>query len=303
LCQVSGCSMVSAYLEPDVAAGVFGDPRAILAWGPGPDGRAVAVDGGYRVSGTWSFASGSRHATWLGAHCAIHEAGGAVRDPAGRIMLFPAARATMLDVWNVIGLRGTGSDSYTVTDLFVPRAFTVARDAEAERRHPGAVYCFTTNSIYASGFAGLALGVARRMLEAFVALARDKTPRGHRQALRDSATVQSQTARAEVRLAAARTFLLATLEDVWRAVGRARAMSLAQRVRIRLAATHAVHEATAVADFTYHAAGATAIFLGSAFERRFRDIHTVSQQIQGRTSHYETVGRFMFGLEPDTLFM
>jgi len=309
LCQVSGCSMIAAYLDPRVARQIFGsDPQGILAWGPGPGARAVAVDGGYRVSGTWTFASGGRHATWLGGPCPVYEPDGTPRrradgSPEGRTMLFPAERATMIDVWNVIGLRATGSDSFSVSDLFVPREHSVARDDPAERRYSGLLYCFPTGSMYAAGFAGVALGIARSTLDAFIALARDKTPRGFKHTLRESAVVQSQVALAEARLGSARTYLLAELGEIWRAVGRAGTLALDQRVRIRLAATHAIQEAKDVVDGSYHAAGATAIFQGSGFERRFRDMHAVTQQLQGRVAHYETVGRFLLGLETDTSFL
>jgi alkylation response protein AidB-like acyl-CoA dehydrogenase len=305
LCQAAGCTMISGYVAHDVAREIFGDRRAILAWGPSPDARAVPIDGGYRVSGTWTFASGCHQATWLGGQCAIHEPDGTPRrrrdgSPETRWMLFPAARATLLDTWSVIGLRATGSDSFTVSELVVPREHSAARDDPAERRHGGPLYCFPTTSLYASGFAGVALGIARSALDAFVALAQAKTPRGLREPLRESAVVQSELARTEARLGGARALLLGSLEEVWRGVVRTGTLEFAQRVRIRLAATHAITEATAAVDFAYHAAGATAIFDENAFERRFRDAHTVAQQLQGRQTHFETVGRVLLGLEPDT---
>ena len=167
LCQAGGCAMTAAYLAPEVAREVFGDRRAVLAWGPGPDARAIAVDGGYRVTGTWSFASGCRHATWLGGHCPILTADGAPRRRADgrreeRTMLFPAASAEIVDVWHVSGLRGTGSDAFTVADLYVPHEYSVSRDDPAERRQPGPLYCFPAGSLYASGFAGVALGLGPR---------------------------------------------------------------------------------------------------------------------------------------------
>src|SRR3989442_1939642 len=79
LCQTAGCSMTAAYVPPDVARDIFGDRRAVMAWGPGTGSRAVVADGGYRVTGTWSFASGGRHATWFGGYCPIYEADGAPR--------------------------------------------------------------------------------------------------------------------------------------------------------------------------------------------------------------------------------
>ena len=306
--QAAGCSMVAAYLAPDAAREIFGGRRAVLAWGPGPEARAVVVDGGYRVSGTWSFASGCRHATWLGGNCAVHEPDGTPLRRAdgsvqGRWMLFPAAQAKMVDTWHVVGLRATGSDSFTVSNLFVPRDHSVARDDPAERRHAGLLYCFPTNSLYASGFAGVAMGIARSSLDAFVILARQKTPRGFRQPLRESAIVQRDLARAEAKLGAARALLLGSLEGVWEHVARTGVLGLDQRIQIRMAATHAIGEATAAVDFAYQAAGATSIFERNAFERRFRDMHTVAQQLQGRESHFETVGRFLLGLEPDTTFV
>lgn len=309
LCQASGCSMSAAYLPPHVAGEVFGrDPRAVLAWGPGPDARALAVEGGYRVTGTWSFASGCRHATWLGGHCPISEADGTPRRHGDgkrveRTMLFPVSSAQIVDVWHVSGLRGTGSDAFTVADLLVPHEYSISRDDPAERRQPGPLYCFPTGSLYASGFAGVALGIARRMLDGLVGLAKEKTPRGYKRPLRDNAVIQSQVGYAEGQLQAARRFLLGSLEDIWRSVGSSGTLTLDQRVQIRLASTYAIHQAKAVADMAHHAGGATSIFIESAFDRGFRDIHAVTQQLQGRQAHFETVGQFLLGHEPDTTFL
>ena len=218
-------------------------------------------------------------------------------------MLFPAASARMTDIWHVIGLRGTASDSYSVTDLFVPGDYALARDDQSERRQPGALYCFPIGNLFASGFAGVALAVARASLDDFVGLARDKTPRGMSRALRESAVVQSQVGQCEARLRSARGFLLASLEAIWRDVGRLGVLSLDQRVTIRMAATNATQQATDVVDVVYHAAGGTAVFQSNPFERRFRDIHTVTQQLQGRLAHFETVGQYLRGLEPDTTWL
>jgi alkylation response protein AidB-like acyl-CoA dehydrogenase len=206
----------------------------------------------------------------------------------------------MHDVWHVIGLRGTGSDSFTVDDLFVPHAHTIARDDPAERRYQAPLYCFPQGSLYASGFGGAALGLARSLLEDLLALARDKTPRGYGKTLRESAVTQSQVAQAESRLASARLYLLSSLEEIWREVGRTGVLELDQRVTIRLAASHAIRAAREVADVAYHAAGGTAVYAANAFERRFRDVHTVAQQLQGRDDHFETVGKHLLGLADTT---
>jgi alkylation response protein AidB-like acyl-CoA dehydrogenase len=305
LCQNTVCSLVAGWLPPASAREIFGEPRAVLAWGPGP-ARAVAATGGYRVTGSWSFASGGRHATWLGAHCPVYEADGKARiDSAGnpivRTLLFPAAAAPMTDIWQVVGLRGTASDAYAVTDLFVPDAFTLIRDDPAERRETGVLYAMTTNTLFACGFACVALGLARSLLDALVALAMEKTPRGYKARLRDSAVIQTEIAAAEARLRGARLYLLGTLDEVWDGVQRTNALSLDHRIAIRLAATHTIQEAVQVADTAYHAAGATAIFDRNPFERRFRDIHALAQQVQARRSHFETVGRHLLGVGIDDL--
>ena len=303
--QTSGCSMTAAYLAPEAAREIFGPPRGILAWGPGP-GEARIVDGGYRVTATFSFASGSHDATWLGAHLPLVDGDGALRrhkdgSPIVHTLLFPKSAATMTDIWHVVGLKGTGSDQYSVTDLFVPAAFCVARDAEAAKRENGLLYRFSSLQLYSAGFAGLAMGIARGALDALVALARDKIPRGAKRTLRDNNVVQSQVAQAEARLGAARAFLLSALDDITAEVASSGELTLDQRMTIRLASTFAIHQARDVVDTAYHAAGATAIFEADPFARRLRDIHTVSQQLQGRQEHFETVGQYLLGLDPETL--
>jgi alkylation response protein AidB-like acyl-CoA dehydrogenase len=223
--------------------------------------------------------------------------------PVMRTLLFPKASAEFSDIWHVIGLRGTGSDSYTVTDLFVPEDHTVLREAEPKPRQPGLLYAFSSSNMYSTGFAGVALGIARSTLDAFTELARDKIPRGAKRTLRDDNVVQSQVAQSEARLRAARAFLLGSLEEIWRDVARSGRLSLDHNTTIRLASTWAIHQAKDVVDAAYHAAGATAIFESNPFERRFRDVHTVIQQFQGRQAHFATVGQILLGLQAEgTMF-
>jgi alkylation response protein AidB-like acyl-CoA dehydrogenase len=306
--QANGCTMTAVLLDPEVAREIFGSRRGIVAWGPPGPAEAREISGGYRLTGTWSFASGSHHATWLGAHVAILGEDGMPRlrpdgGPVIRTLLFPKAAATFSDIWHVIGLRGTGSDSYTVTDLFVPENHTVLREAEPKPRQPGQLYAFSSSNMYSCGFAGVALGIARSTLDAFVELARDKIPRGARSTLRDDNVVQSQVAQSEARLRGARAFLLEALEQIWSDVAQSGQLTADHNTTIRLASTWAIHQASDVVDTAYHAAGATAIFDSNPFERRFRDIHTVIQQYQGRQAHFATVGQMLLGLPPQgTMF-
>jgi alkylation response protein AidB-like acyl-CoA dehydrogenase len=308
--QGAGLGTCVAYASPEVAAAVFTDPGISLANGPGvanQPGRARATPGGYRVTGRWMFASGCLHATWMLAICELYDADGNRRraasgQPELRSMLVPRAAVEIVDIWHVSGLRGTGSNQFEIADLFVPEEHALWLNARA-RREPGPLYLFPASAVFGPCFSSLGLGVARAAIDAFVDQASGKTPRGLSRSLRDSPVVQSTLARAEARLGAARAYLRKTLREVWDAVSTRGELRLDQRVALRLAATHGIHEAAAVVDVAYELAGSHAIFADQAFERRFRDVHAVTQQLQGRAAHFETVGRFLLGLEPDTAFL
>ena len=300
--------LFAPYLELEAARTVFGPPRSTCAWGPPNDCRGIAVPGGYRVTGRWDFASGCRHASWMGAHGTVVEPDGSLRltdfgRPTLRTWLFPVEQANLLDNWNPIGLRGTASESYTVEDLFVPEEFTGTREDPTLRREPGPLYAFPQQTLYSVGIASVALGIARGMVDAFVELALRKTPRGTGR-LADNAVIQAEVVRAEARLGAARCYLIDTVTEIYRRAGQmapthAAPIDIPDRARARLAGSNAITSAVTVANRTYKAAGVDAIFPGSPFERRFRDIHTLSQQIQSRDAHYETVGQVLLGNPPE----
>lgn len=307
--QATGCAHAAAWLSPEAAREVFGPADAVLAWGAGAVGRAIAVPGGYKVTGSWPFASGSRKATWLGGHCRVVEADGRPRlrpdgRPSERTAFFPRAAARIDDVWQVMGLRGTGSDTYAVDGLVVADAFTIDRESAEERREPGPLYRFSGSLVYAACFGGVMLGIARSMLDDLKALALTKTPRGAVSSLKESAIFHTDLARLEARLGAARAYHLATYAGAWAAVAGGAPVTLDLRIGTRLAATHAINEAFEVATAAYRAAGQSAIFEAAPFERRMRDALSASQQVQARPSHYTTAGRHLLGLAPDTmLFM
>jgi alkylation response protein AidB-like acyl-CoA dehydrogenase len=299
----NSAALIAAYLEPAISYAIFADPRSTVAWGPPNATRARAVDAGYRLTGTWDFASGCRQARWIGAHCLVLEADGALRlnrfgRPTVRTLLFPASEATLLDTWRTIGLCGTASDSYSVDDVFVSEAFSTTREDPTLRRERGPLYAFTMQGLYATGVAAVALGIAGAMLSEFIALASCKAPRGLAR-LADNTVVQADVARAEARLRSARAYLVETLATIYAHADDAAPIDLTDRARVRLACTNAIHGAVEVASFAYKAAGVDAIFPGSPFERRFRDIHTLSQQIQARSSHFEQVGQILLGVPPE----
>ena len=307
--QTSVCSMWAALLREDVAKRIFSEPHALIASGYGGNTRAAPCEGGYRVTGSWAFGSGAHHATWLGAGCTLHDAEGNPRrdasgKPLSRFMLLPADKAKMTDVWNVLGLKGTGSDAYAVTDLFVPEEESFASLAAPPQPHAkGALYLFPHDSMWAGGFAAVALGIARETLDAMIAMAQEKTPRGFKRPLSESAAIQALVAQSDGRIRSSRQFLFNSFVEIWAEVEAARRIDLHQRMTIRLAASHAIQQARQVVDECYHAAGTTAVFASSPFERRFRDMHMVTQHVHGRQSHFESVGQLMLGLTPDTAFL
>jgi alkylation response protein AidB-like acyl-CoA dehydrogenase len=305
--QANGGTISGAYLQPEVARDIFRDPRAAIASGPN-FGTAVAVEGGYRVTGTWPFASGSKHAIWLAGHCLVQEADGRPRlypdgKPFERTMFFPKGKATFKDIWQVMGLKGTGSDQFTVTDLFVPADYSFTREWAPDRRETGPLYRFSNYHMFGVAFAGVALGIARATLDAFIALAREKAPRNSPQILRDNALIQFQVGHAEAQLHSVRTFMVRTLRDLWDVVATGDTMNVDQRARLRMAITFASQQSRDVVDVAYHAAGASAIFESNPFERRFRDVHTVSQQVQGHSSNFELLGQHLLGLNPVSKYL
>jgi indole-3-acetate monooxygenase len=299
--QCNVCSMTAAYLDPEPAREIFEAPDSILAWGAIAHAVQV-VPGGYRITARWDFASGSRQANWLGAHVQVIEADGTKRlrpngVPEIRTIVFPMADATMYDVWDVIGLSGTGTDSYSVDNLFIPEKFSALRDDVTALREKGMLYRIPTYSMFGLGFAAVSLGVARAMLDAATDLARGKASVGQK-AMRENNAVQGLLGRTEGNWRAGRAYIYGTAAEIWSDVKRTGILTEEHRLALRLASTWTIHQAASVVDTAYHMAGATAVFKSNKFERRFRDMHAIKQQIQARDTHYEDAGRALLSGSP-----
>jgi indole-3-acetate monooxygenase len=296
--------LVSGYLAPEAAEEIYGRDPAVVTGGVfAPKGKAIAVPGGYRVTGRWAFASGCEHCAWLMGGCVVFD-DGAPRllrrgVPDSRMMLFPAGDVEILDTWSVSGLRGTGSHDVTVGDVFVPEGRTVSLATERPRER-GPLFQFPVFGLLALGIAAVALGVARRAIDELVDLAGGKTPTGSQRRLAERAVVQSQVARAEAGLAAARVFLLAVAEEAWRAAARDGTLTTGDRMRLRLAATHATESAARAVDLVYEAGGGTSIYASSPLQRCFRDVHVVTQHAMVGSATWELTGRLLLGLATDT---
>ena len=301
--QSNVSSSTSAAAMPHATAlEVFGPPNVGLAWGARHSrSTAIRVPGGYRLTGTWSFASGGRHTTWLGAHSAVQNPDGTPLAHEGRqgdrSFVFLRSEAKIIDDWQVLGLRGTGSDSYSVEDLFVPDERAPARDQLAERRENGPLYTIGSTLLYATGFCSVTLGIGRRLFEAYVDLARGgKHSRASVNAMANNNAIQREIGGLEAKLSAARAFLHEAALAAYDAAAAGK-LDLDGRIRLRLATTHGMNEATDVSIASYRAAGTTAIMNAAPFERRFRDAMSASQHLQAMQPHVEMVGRHILGVD------
>src|SRR3954454_14725034 len=247
--QINGCGTTASALGPAVAHEIWDEPRAALGWGPPVKARAEEVDGGHRVTGQWMMASGSRHASWIGLMAPVFNRSGApvalAHGAPTRMFVVPRTAVTLTGDWNVIGLRATNSAGFTASNLFVPDGYAMLHHHDLGAVIASPIYRFPLMSLFAIGFSGVALGIARAMLDAAVALAVEKKPRLAGLALRDNHLVQFQIGEAEARLRSARNYVETSTEQVWNVARASGAFSLAHRVDIRLAATFAIHEAKA----------------------------------------------------------
>ena len=299
--QSNVSSATSAAAMPhETALEVFGHANVGLAWGARHgNSKAIRVEGGYRLTGKWSFASGGRHTGgWLGAHSAVQNPDGTPHmrygKPDDRSFVFRRDDATIIDDWHVLGLRGTGSDSYAVEDLFVPDERAPARDMPEERREKGPITVIGSTLLYATGFCSVTLGLGRRMLETYTELARGKHSRASSNAMAANNAVQREIGQMEARLSAARAFLHEALNQVYDAAAAGK-LDVERRLRLRLATTWGMNEATDVSIGCYRSAGTTAIMNSAPFERRFRDAMSASQHLQAMLPHIEMIGRHIIG--------
>ena len=299
-CTMIGATsgLMSLLLDDDVAREVFGPDDARVCGVFAPMGRALPVDGGYRVSGRWPFASGCEHSHWrMGGAIVMGDAGPAELLPSGapdvRSVLFRADETRVVDTWDTSGLRGSGSHDLEVTDVVIPRSRTFSL-ITGQPKDPEAARGLQFFGVLASGVAAVGLGIARAAIDTFVTMARTKTPPGSKRTLAHRELVQMDVAKAEAKLRGARAFLFEAVEEA------AHAPSLVTRARLRLAAAHAAEEAAAATSLMYQAGGGSAIYTKSPLQRYFRDVHVVTHHLMVSASATTLAGRVLLDLESDT---
>ncbi len=297
---VNQCSIFATYaarMPSEVARAIWTDtPRCVVANTSMPTAEAVAVSGGYRVTGRHRFSSGSRHASWFAARAWMSENGERVQ----KFLFVPANEVEVLDTWKVRGMRGTGTHDFSVDGAFVPAERTV-RQLGSPVLEPGPLYRLSLVLLFASGDAALALGAAQSCLEAFAELAGAKTPHAMQTMLRDQPEVQTTVGHALAVLTSSRAYLKEAVHNLWSEAASDGSVTLDRRLALRLAATHCIRVAVGVVETLYNASGTSAIYEGSLIQRHFQDLHVMSQHQQARQVAYQLAGKHRLGLEIETL--
>ena len=212
--------------------------------------------------------------------------------------MFPREDVTVIDTWNVSGLRATGSHDIAVEDMTVPRdraTSVITRDPVA----PGPLYAFPLFGLLALTIAGTALGIGRAAIEDLIELAGGKTPTGSARSLAERPVTQTRIAQAEATLLSGRSFLYEAIAEAWEAAETSGKVSVEQRAALRLAATHATAASASAVDTAYDLGGGTSIYETSPLQKRFRDVHAATQHMLIGPSTWELTGRLMLGLPSD----
>lgn len=293
---------LAAYLDADVAQEIFGPADAIVTGAYAPMGRAVRDVDTYRVSGQWKWNSGGQNSTWLLGGCLLMENGapqkGADGVPLMRMMLTPARNVSFIDTWHTGGLWGTGSGDMAMKDVAIPVAHTVSL-TDDKRRVASPLYAFPVFGLLALGIAAVASGNAKGALAEFAAVASGKRmPNGR--TLAERGVTQAMYAQAYADYSAARAFLLSEIESAWNEAQQGAAISMAQRARLRLAATHLVRTSADVVRQVQDFAGGASVFLSDPLHRRVRDAQTATAHIMIAPPTYELTGRVLLGGEATT---
>ncbi|MDA0351769.1 MAG: acyl-CoA dehydrogenase family protein [Chloroflexi bacterium] len=263
-----------------------------------PQGTGYAVDGGYRATGHWNFVSGIVHANWVSVGVFVLDGPGGERlrdghgDPLTRVLFVPPESGRIVDHWDTMGMRGTGSHDFVIDDAFVRADRTMRNDERP----------FATSPRYRLPFSqmwgwclhgGNAVGIARGALDDLHTLAQYNASKVTPALLRDRAHVQLAVGEAEAVVRAARAFLFDAVGAAWDAASNGAPDFAARDREARLALTHTVHEAGRAVGILYDAVGTPAIFRANRIERAYRDLQVMKHHIAASRRHYETIGASM----------
>jgi alkylation response protein AidB-like acyl-CoA dehydrogenase len=293
---------VLAMLPESSAREVFGKPETLLSGVFAPRGKAIVVDGGFKVDGQWQWGSGTQNADWILGGCQVIRDGESELLPNGtprsRMMLLPASQVEFLDTWHVSGLAGTGSTDFVVRDTFVPDTHAVGLGVDGPLERP--LYAFPQFGLLGMGIAAVALGLARASIDELIEIAGGKTPSGSARPLAARPHTQSEVSKAEATLRSARAFYYEAIAAAWEAARTSGRIETDLRRDIRLATTHATHASAETVDRMYQLGGGTSVYRRSPLQRIFRDVHVATQHMMVSPATFELTGRLLLGLQTDT---
>ena len=296
-------SMTTARLPAEIGRSLAGTPADYRGAGSArPGGKAWAVEGGYRVKGQWNFASGIQNARWIYATCIVMDGDKPLRSAGGvpvlRAMWIPRAQVTIIDTWQTMGMRGTGSQDFTVDDVFVPATHSCPSDIPpcetGPLYHPRSWYVFLWTPSAAN-----ALGIARGAIGALTDIAATEASTMSPNLLRDRPRVQERLAEAEAIVNAARAYVFDAVGRLWDPLNAGEQPTETVVAQGRLALVHAMHESVRAVDKVFHAAGTNAIYNRLPLERAFRDIHVAVQHAAALPGYFESAGKVLLGLKPN----
>ena len=286
--------------EPALQVELFADGKVPLAPAPlAPTGQAVKVDGGYRISGRWEWATGVNHADWLMVHC-MEEGGGP------RFCVLPIGEAVVEDVWRTAGMVATGSNTVVVEDLFVPEHRTLSAllmkfaSPPGEALHPGATVNFPMSPALAIVAATPALGAAEGALETFTARMKAKVQAysgGVKAGDMPATHLRLGEALATVR--AARLIWDDAIARLEREGPLGNAMPVESLAHIRLASADIVRLANLAINTMSAAAGASSGFLTSPLQRQLRDVQMIRGHVIFDWDRATQIGgKIALGIDP-----
>jgi len=276
-----------AYLADHAVAELWGDGRNPVIAGQGTrPGTAHLAEGGLSLSGSWSFGSGLKHSSHVHSLGIVEETG----EP--RIFVTPIEAVNLIDNWDVMGLRGTGSIDYTMDNVFVPDGWSHFAVTDVPLRG-GPLYGIGIIGFAVTCHSGWAMGVGRRLLDELAELVHGKAGRPGAQA--DSAAFQQGYAQAEAQFRAARALVLEAWNDLTNSLYAGDGISVRQHTMVRLALAHITKALHEVAGFVYLSGGTTALRHGT-IQRFYRDVHAGTQHVTSAPLVWQTCGRELMGV-------